>query len=325
MTACGLLLPCAAAFGQVGSLAHITDSSFDSHVEYHGVRIPKGGEAVLADLAGPGQVTYFYITDNSRGQFYRGLVLKIFWDDEAEPSVNVPLSDFFGALESETIDFQSAAIQINHYCYMSYLPMPFSKHARFVLANDGAEDYARSAAYGIDFEKGKAFENEKSRLHCVWNRSNPTRDGLHTILDVRGRGHYVGNFLQVFTRYKGWWGEGDTIFHVDGKPITHTPGTEDEYGSCWGFEHLYSYTYSGYIQMKEGRNRMYRWYIANPVRFQHSLKVEIQNQRWQNGQTPSKDDYASVAFWYQEEPHRHLALQPYAERTAPTAAAEYGR
>jgi hypothetical protein len=71
----------------------------------------------------------------------------------------------------------------------------------------------------------------------------------------------------------------DTIFRLDGKPMTHTPGTEDEYGSCWGFEHLYSYLYSGYLQMEKGDNRMYRWYVANPVRFQESLKVEIQNQR----------------------------------------------
>ena len=113
---------------------------------------------------------------------------------------------------------------------------------------------------------------ENSRLHAAWNRSNPTRDGMHPILDVTGQGQYVGNFLQVDTKYQGWWGEGDTIFHVDGKASTHTPGTEDEYGACWGFDHTYSYVYSGYIQMDEGQNRMYRWYLANPVRFQKSLE-----------------------------------------------------
>ena len=111
--------------------------------------------------------------------------------------------------------------------------------------------------------------------------SGPTLhdDGLHTILDVHGSGHYVGNFLQVFTRYAGWWGEGDTIFDLDGKTMTHTPGTEDEYGSCWEFGHTFSYMYAGYIQNEAGKNRMYRWYVTNPVRFQKSLKVVIQNQR----------------------------------------------
>jgi hypothetical protein len=149
---------------------------------------------------------------------------------------------------------------------------------------------------------------------------------MHTFLEVTGRGQYIGNFLQVNTRYQGWWGEGDTIFTVDGKAITHTPGTEDEYGACWGFEHIYSYIYSGYIQMDDGKNRMYRWYLANPVRFQNSLKVEIQNQRNEGGkQVPSHDDYSSVAFWYQEGEHAAPPLPAYAERIAPLRGGEYPR
>ena len=174
---------------------------------------------------------------------------------------------------------------------------------------------------GSTTRQGQQFAREKSRLCCAWRRSNPTKDGLHTILDVRGRGHYVGNFLQVHTRFGGWWGEGDTIFHLDGKKITHTPGTEDEYGACWGFGNTYSYLYSGYLQNDKGNNRMYRWYLANPVRFRESLKVEIQNQH-DNGTptTTDADDYTSIAYWYQESPHQAVSLQPYAERTAPSKA-----
>jgi hypothetical protein len=203
--------------------------------------------------------------------------------------------------------------------------MPFSKRARFVLANDGDEEYSRLVAYGIDYEKDAAFAAEKSRLHATWSRSNPTRDGMHQLLEVSGKGHYVGNFLQVNTEYEGWWGEGDTIFQVDGKSLTHTPGTEDEYGSTWAFGHTYSYVYSGYIQMDEGKNRMYRWYMANPIRFQKSLKVEIQNQRFEQGQVPSHDDFTSVAFWYQEGAYPVPVLLPYPERVAPSRGGGYPR
>lgn len=313
------------AGAQVHDIFRITDGTSDSHVEYHRFDIPRGKEVELANLQGPGKVTYFYITDDNQESgemFYPGLVLKVFWDDEKEPSINVPLSDFFGAFERKAIDYQSRFMSINHFCYMSYLPMPFSKRARFVLANDGEEDYSRVVAYGIDYEKSERFADEKSRLHCVWKRSNPTEGSVHTLLECTGRGHYVGSFLYVQSRYEGWWGEGDTIFSLDGKSITHTPGTEDEYGSCWGFGHTYSYLDSGYIQMEDGKNRMYRWYFANPVRFQKSLKVQIQNQRWADSQVPSRDDYTSVAFWYQEQP-RGVALQPFKERVAPSRAAEY--
>jgi len=332
MVACVAAICSTPAKAQFQDLFRTTDGSFANHVEYHQVSLPPGKEFVMADVVGPGKITYFYITDDSNGHptdgtgfMYPGLVLEVFWDDAPEPSIRVPLWNFFGGFERKTIDYQSLPMQINHYCYMSYLPMPFSTRARFVLANDGDEQYSRSVAYGIDYEKDKAFATEKSRLHAAWNRSNPTRDGMHQLLELSGKGHYIGNFLQVNTKYEGWWGEGDTIFHVDGKALTHTPGTEDEYGSCWGFEHTYSYTYSGYIQMDEGKNRTYRWYLANPVRFQESLKVEIQNQRAENGQIPSHDDYTSVAFWYQEGAHAAPKLLPYAERVAPSRGSAYPR
>jgi hypothetical protein len=323
--------PCARA--QVNDIYRITNGTSGSHVEYHEIDLPPGKEFVLADIAGPGKITYFYFTDSSfmrpaqgTGALYPGLILKVYWDNATEPSIRVPLWDFFGAFGRNPIEYQSLPMQINHYNFMCYLPMPFSQHARLVLENDGDEEYNRSVAYGIDYDRDAVYSTETSRLHAAWNRSNPTREGMHTILDVTGKGQYVGNFLEVATKYQDWWGEGDTIFHVDGADITHTPGTEDEYGSCWGFSHTYSYIYSGYIQMDEGLNRMYRWYLANPVRFQNSLKVEIQNQRVAGGkQVPSHDDYTSVAYWYQEGAHPAPPLPAYADRTAPNRSREYPR
>jgi hypothetical protein len=322
-----------AAAQNAQDLYRLSPGQFANHMEYHDINLDPGKETELANLAGPGIVTYFYITDNSytessakqaneSGELYPGLVLKIYWDYEKEPSVWVPLWDFFGALDKTPIDYQSSLLQLNHQCFMSHMPMPFSRRARFVLANDGNVRYSQSVAYGIDYEKNADYATEKSRFHSTWRRSNPT-DGLHTILDVHGSGHYVGNFLQVFTRYTGWWGEGDTIFYLDGKMMTHTPGTEDEYGSCWGFQHTFSYSYAGHIQNEAGKNRMYRWYVTNPVRFQKSLKVVIQNQHWEGGQIPSNDDYTSVAYWYQDGAHPAPVLQSFAERTELTRAVSY--
>jgi hypothetical protein len=302
-------------------LHRITGGVTANHMEYHRMTIPKGREFVLADLKGPAKVTYFYITDDTQDRLYPGLVLEMRWDDEAEPSVRAPLPDFFGAVGGKTIEYQSAAMAINHGCFMCYLPMPFSSRARIILANDGDRDYSQSVAYGIDYEMDPAYAEEKSRLHVQWRRSNPVKDGLHAILSAGGRGHCVGNFLQVHSKFPGWFGEGDTIFHLDGSTMAHTPGTEDEYGACWGFGRTFSYLACGYLQMEKGDNRMYRWYVANPVRFQKSLTVEIQNQH-DNGKPTAEDadDYTSVAFWYQEEPHRPVAFQPFAERTAPSLA-----
>jgi len=309
-----------AVFGQsTGDLYRITDGVSGAISAFHQVSVPKGGEIVLAGLQGPSKVTYFYITDDTVGKWYPGLVLKVFWDGAAEPSICVPLADFFGAVAGRTKDYQSAAMQINHACFMCYLPMPFSKGARFVLANDGDRDYSQKAAFGIDSEQSPAYAGESSRLHCEWRRSNPVTKGLHTILEARGRGQYVGSLLHVVSKSPGvWFGEGDTIFHLDGKTVTHSPGTEDEYGSCWEDPRwrTFSSLYCGHPLNENGINRMYRWYVANPVRFQRGLKVEIQNQH-DNGHatTADADDYTSLAFWYQEGPQRVVALPGFKERT----------
>jgi hypothetical protein len=104
-----------------------------------------------------------------------------------------------------------------------------------------------------------------------------------------------------------------------------TPGTEDEYGSCWedpGWR-LFSSIYCGHVLNEKGVTRMYRWYVANPVRFQKTLQVEIQNQH--NNGTPTTtdaDDYTSTAFWYQEEPHQAFGLPGFKERIAPANSSE---
>ena len=326
---CGVALAisvgCGLAFGQdVSSLYHITGGVSDTALQYRQFVLAPGKEAVLADLKGPGKVTYFYFTDDSSGKIEPGIVLKVFWDGAREPSIHVPLADFFGAIGGRTIDFHSSLFQINHFCYMCYVPMPFSRSARFVLANDGDKTYRRSVAYALDWEADPRYAQEHGRLHACWRRSNPT-GGLHEILLTEGKGHYVGNFLQTYTTYQGWWGEGDTIFKRDGKTITHSPGTEDEYGSTWGFgDQTFAFGVCGHIENAAGRNRMYRWYVANPVRFQKSLKVSIQNQRYDRGQAPSDDDYISVAYWYLDHP-QPVHLDAYSIRTAPSKARTYGK
>ncbi len=309
----------------VPDLYRITAASSRTIADFHQLAVPKGGEAVLAEMAGPGKVTYFYITDDSAGRWYPGLVLKVYWDDAKDPSIQVPLADFFGAIGGRTVDYQSVPMHINHACFMCYLPMPFSKRAKFVLANDGDVDFSRKVAFGVDCEQSASYANEMSRLHCEWRRSNPVVNGLHTILDARGHGQYVGSLLQTVSKnHAVWFGEGDTIFHLDHQTFTHSPGTEDEYGSCWEDPNwrTFSAGYCGHVLNENGVNRMYRWYVANPVRFRDSLKVEIQNQHDNvHPAAPGEaDDYTSIAFWYQDGPRKVAALPAFKERNAPAFA-----
>ena len=256
---------------------------------------------------------------------YPGLVLKVFWDDANAPSIQVPLWNFLVRSGGETIDYQSAPMQINHYCYMSYLPMPFSKRARFVLANDGERSIRVPLPTGWITRRAVVLRPRKAVSTAGWSRSNPTREAMHQILDVTGKGQYVGNFLQFNTTYEGWWGEGDTIFDVDGHNtlIVREPRT-----NMVRRGHLSTHTHictAGISRWRKGKI-VCTVGLANPVRFQKSLKVAIQDQRNQNGQIPSSDDITSVAFWYQAGPTSGASAAPL-QRTAlaPSRGAKYQR
>ena len=148
----------------------------------------------------------------------------------------------------------------------------------------------------------------------------------HVILDgVKGRGHYVGTFLAWTQLSNGWWGEGEIKFYLDGDtdyPTICGTGTEDYFCGAWGFGETFHAPFTGYPLWRREpgevpRHALYRWHILDPIRFKQDLKVTIQALGWwPNGKfQPLTDDIASVAYWYQTEPHAPFpALPPIHER-----------
>jgi hypothetical protein len=58
---------------------------------------------------------------------------------------------------------------------------------------------------------------------------------------------------------------------------------------------------------------LYRWHIADPVRFEKDLKVTIQDLGWRHGGSRyllQQSDIASVVYWYQTEPHNRFPKLP---------------
>jgi hypothetical protein len=147
---------------------------------------------------------------------------------------------------------------------------------------------------------------------------------------VSGKGQYVGTYIAWGSHSTGWWGEGEVKFYIDGDkdfPTISSTGTEDYFGGSYDFEneqtHRYeefTSPYSGLAQVirsdglyqSQQRFGLYRWHIPDPVRFSSDLRVTIQALGWQSGERylPLTDDIASVAFWYQTEPHQRFPKLP---------------
>lgn len=291
------------------------------------VIIRSGSIFTLGEIEGPGVIQHIWLT--CFPPHWRNLILRIYWDGEEEPSVETPIGDFFCNGWGERCNVNSLPIAVNPAGGMnSYWEMPFRKSAKLVVENIGDDDAV--LYYQIDYSL-VAVPDSAAYFHAQFRRSNPLPyKEVHTILDgVKGQGHYVGTYIAWGVNNNGWWGEGEVKFYLDGDkdfPTICGTGTEDYFGGAWNWEHpkgeygIYSTPFLGLPQVikpdglyrSQQRFGMYRWHILDPIRFEHDLRVTIQALGWRSGgrYLPLQDDIASVAFWYQTEPHNSFPKLP---------------
>jgi hypothetical protein len=289
---------------------------------------PKAGETViLMDVDGPGVIQHIWMaTDTSWLGNGRACVLRCYWDGEETPSVEVPMTDFFAVGHDQFAPVNSLAVIVNAAAALNcYWPMPFRRHARVTFTNDSAKDL-RLLAFQITYAETE-IPPEAGRFHAQWRRAvTPRTRPEHTILDgVKGQGRYAGTFLAWTQLSEGWFGEGEIKFFLDGDgqfPSICGTGTEDYFCASYGFPQVYSTAYVGNVLKHAGQDgppkwSLYRWHIMDPICFQEDLRVTIQALGWWPSETyqPLADDIASVAYWYQREPHAPFpAFPPLAER-----------
>ncbi|MGE5646656.1 MAG: glycoside hydrolase family 172 protein [Acidobacteriota bacterium] len=281
----------------------------------------------LADVQGPGVIQHIWITVSEKA--YRDCILRFYWDDEKEPSIESPLGDFFANAHAMRYPVNSLMIAANPSGgFNSYWPMPFRKHARITIENQRPEDIA-GFFYQITYSLEPVAE-DAAYFHASWRRSMSSREHPeHTIVDgIVGQGHYVGTFIGWEQLSNGWWGEGEVKFYLDGDdkfPTICTTGTEDYFGGAWNFgDTTFSAAYAGYpLFLKQPgqipKHAMYRWHVPDPIRFKKELRVTIQTLgHWPNGKfQPLTDDLSSVAYWYQAEPHKPFPAVPAREARFP--------
>ncbi len=281
----------------------------------------------LADIQEAGAILHIWMTTFPAN--WRKLILRAYWDGEIRPSIETPYGDFFANGWCERCNVNSLPIAVNPAGGMnSYWEMPFRQEARLTIENLGEE--AVTLYYQIDYVLTEVPE-DAAYFHAQFRRSNPLPYmQVHTLLDgVQGQGHYVGTYLAWQVNNNGWWGEGEIKFYLDGDkdfPTICGTGTEDYFGGAWNFEHpkgeygLFSTPFLGMPQVlkpdglyrSQPRFGMYRWHIPDPIRFEQDLRVTIQALGWRSEgrYLPLQDDIASVAFWYQTEPHTPFPALP---------------
>ncbi len=294
------------------------------------VVIPAKSTFVLADVKGMGAIQQIWMTPAGTWRF---AILRVYWDGETEPSIECPLGDFFACGWGRYAQISSLAVCVNPgRAFNCYWEMPFRKSFKMTLENIADDKF--TIYYQINYALTDV-PADAAYFHAQFRRVNPLPyKSVYTILDgVKGWGHYVGTYMAWGVNNNRWWGEGEIKFFMDGDkefPTIAGTGTEDYFCGSYDFDTkrpdgTVQYTefttpYAGLPQVIRGdghydviqRFGMYRWHIADPIRFAKDLKVTIQALGWRaDGRyLPLQDDISSTAFWYQTEPHAKFPPLP---------------
>ena len=290
------------------------------------IEIAPGETAVLADTDGPGMITHMWYT----GYVGHSFILRIYWEDETFPSVEAPLSAFFGTAYDENFETVDGAYSVMNSALIlvapgrgvnSYFQMPFGRHCRITVENRG--EGPNTLFYAISGWKGELPEG-CGYFHAVYRQEHPVQKGRsYTVLDhVEGKGTFVGVTLAAgMNGNNTCWVEGEAKMYIDGEqyPSLNYTGTEDYFCGSYAFGNdiilnryqtfsgLYAGMYAIYgndrSRQYEGQQRflLYRWHVPDPVYFDRSFRMVLDNLGWTG---PRYDDYSTAAFWYLDRPAR---------------------
>jgi hypothetical protein len=308
------------------------------------VPVEPGKEATLLDITGAGVITHIWFTINSQDPMHlKNLVLRAWWDGESTPSVEAPIGDFYGLGLGEYFVYQSALLAVAPVKALNaYFKMPFAQSARLTLTNEG-KVRTDNLYFAVDYVTVPSLPEDLGRFHAQYRQAAPCKgwtdnwshehmkevderknlDGKdnYVFLEATGKGHFVGVTQAVLQNQDGWFGEGDDMIFIDGDamPTINGTGTEDYYNGAWDFHgQAFANMHQGAPLIVDaerigGRYCLYRWHTEGPITFDKSIRVTIEHGHANH----RSDNFYSVAYWYQTEPHAEFPALPKPEARVP--------
>jgi hypothetical protein len=307
-------------------------------------QIAPGETLTVLDEPGPGIITHVWFTIASADPHHlKALVLRMYWDGETTPSVETPIGDFFGLGLDEYYRYQSIPLAVApDKALNAFFPMPFQKRGRITVTNEG--DRKVDAFYfNVDCRAySKSLPPDTLYFHAQYRQAAPNAgwtdqwksngdplvndktnlngEGNYFWMEATGRGHFVGVTMSVLQNQDGWWGEGDDMFFIDGEkaPSVNGTGSEDYFLGAWDFDdHAFAYPLFGAPVKgaeKAGSHwSLYRFHLDSPITFSKSLRATIEHGHANH----RSDNFYSVAYWYQTEPHAAFPQLPPLEQRIP--------
>lgn len=308
--------------------------------------VTPGQTLTIFDVDGPAVISHLWFTISDPEPYHlKRIVLRVYWDGEESPSVETPIGDFFGLGLGEYFNWHSEMLSVGSAKALnSFFPMPFQKHARITITNEGKMTLG-SLYYNIEYRSyPHPLPAGTLYFHAQYRQAQPNHgwtnqwyengdplvnyrrnlDGKdnYVWMEATGRGQFVGVTMSVIQNQDGWWGEGDPMFYIDDpdKPIIPSgTGSEDYFLGAWDFSGIaFAYPlYGAPIVGKElagQRWSLYRFHLDSPITFTKYFKATIEHGHAND----RSDNFYSVAYWYQTEPHKPFPPLPSMDDRIPT-------
>ena len=248
--------------------------------------LKSGQSKTLLEIDGAGIIQRMWFTVRDRSpKMMRSIRLRIYWDGESKPAVDVPFGDFFGYGLSRVVKFETALFSNPEgRSFNCMIPMPFRKGAKVVITNESPYNID-ALFFDIDFVRLEKPENDALYFHAYWTRQKTSelRKDFEFLPEITGKGRFLGVNMGVNADSgygETWWGEGEVKMYIDNDkelPTINGTGTEDYIGTAWGMGR-YTNLYQGCTVANDSTKQyaFYRFHIPDLIGFNQNFRASIQ-------------------------------------------------
>jgi len=280
--------------------------------------IDPGEELVAAAVDGAGVLTRLFVAFPAlwKPSRYRTIRLRLAWDDEAVPAVDVPVGAFFGVHGGRYRPYDSRLFSLVSGGMTCHAPMPFASGFRLSFVEEG-EAPVPLFFFGVGYSEVEAGAVGPLRFHASYREEARLAPGVpFPFLNVEGRGYYVGLRLETHNQDPFWRAapsewllprglglgqlEGEEEIFVDGEPTSRLRGTghEEYFNAGWYFRNgRFTAQDSGCLHRSyvTGTTASYRWHWRDPIPFARHILGRMHHGV--GDAIPAR--YAATAYWYQ--------------------------
>ena len=215
----------------------------------------------ILDVDGPGRVTMIHSSalgitfgKEFNSDAVKSLMIRVFYDGETKPSIEMPYMDFFADVQSESAYFSTIYVSKVKESHNFRLQMPFRKHITIMVENASDKDLV--GYVDVQWEEISSMPEKQAYLYVAYQSGNINPNKPLTLFELERASTIVAHWMQYESANSPSGEvicEGNQELYLDGDqtPTLNYLGTEDVYGYSWGYKGIQSDNFAAIIKQED--------------------------------------------------------------------------